>query len=229
MFASERGDNEQARMLLEQAWAEIQIAGNRAAAGNILDSLARVSLLLGDRAAARRHYLDSLHQSTKFGDAINIVECLEGIALLDVAERDPVRAIRLISAANVIRVANNFQAMPHWAGQVNEGLTAARASLGAQAAEAAWKNGAAMSGNEAAQYASGAAPTPVHVDLSPLTSRETQVATLIAEGLTNAEIAKRLRMASRTADAHVEHIRNKLGLRSRSQIALWAHERLGKA
>ncbi|MEA2627943.1 MAG: hypothetical protein QOJ10_403 [Chloroflexota bacterium] len=229
MFVSERGDHEQARTLLEEALAEIQIAGNRAAAGNILDSLARVSLLLGDRAAARRHYLDSLQQSTKFGDAINIVECLEGIALLDVAEREAIRAIRLISAASVLRIANNFQAMPYWAGQVKEGLAAARASLGAPAAEAAWKAGAAMSGNEAIHYASGAAPSPTNIDLNPLTGRETQVATLIAEGLTNAEIAERLRMAARTADAHVEHIRNKLGLRSRTQIAVWAHERLGKA
>jgi DNA-binding NarL/FixJ family response regulator len=55
------------------------------------------------------------------------------------------------------------------------------------------------------------------------------VATLIAEGLTNTEIAARLKMADRTADAHVEHIRNKLGLRTRSQIAVWAHERLTKA
>jgi non-specific serine/threonine protein kinase len=55
------------------------------------------------------------------------------------------------------------------------------------------------------------------------------VATLIAEGLTNSEIAKRLRIADRTADAHVEHIRNKLGLHTRSQIAVWAHERLGRA
>jgi len=53
------------------------------------------------------------------------------------------------------------------------------------------------------------------------------VAQLIAEGLTNPEIAARLKMAERTADAHVEHIRNKLGLRTRSQIAVWAHERLG--
>ncbi|MEA2655576.1 MAG: hypothetical protein QOI23_941 [Chloroflexota bacterium] len=229
MFVSQRGDHEQARTLLEQAWSEIQAAGNRAGAGNILDSLARVSLLLGDRAAARRHYLDSLHRSTKFGDAINLVECLEGIALLDVAEHEATRAIRLISAAKVIRAANNFQAMPYWAGQVNEGLAVARASLGAPAAEAAWKAGAAMSGDEAIHYASGAAPSPTNIDLNPLTGRETQVAILIAEGLTNAGIAERLRIAARTADAHVEHIRNKLGLRSRSQIAVWAHERLGKA
>jgi predicted ATPase/DNA-binding CsgD family transcriptional regulator len=228
MFVSQRGDHEQAKMLLEQAWTEIQIAGIRAAAGNILDSLARVSLLLGDRAAARRHYIEALQLSTRFGDAINLSECLEGIALLDLAERDPSRAVKLISAANVIRTANNFQAMPHWALQVGEGLAAARARLGAQAAEAAWKSGAAMSGNEAARYAGGATSSPVHVDLSPLTGRETQVATLIAEGLTNADIATRLRMASRTADAHVEHIRNKLGLRSRAQIAVWAHQRLGK-
>jgi DNA-binding NarL/FixJ family response regulator len=52
---------------------------------------------------------------------------------------------------------------------------------------------------------------------------------LIAKGLTNPEIASRLHMAERTADAHVEHIRNKLGLRARSQIAVWAHERLGTA
>jgi hypothetical protein len=48
-------------------------------------------------------------------------------------------------------------------------------------------------------------------------------------GLTNSQIAARLKIADRTADAHVEHIHNKLGLRSRSQIAVWAHGRQGKA
>jgi len=81
---------------------------------------------------------------------------------------------------------------------------------------------------EAFDYAIGAQPAPIQANGSPLTGREAQVAVLIADGLTNPEIAKRLRVADRTADAHVEHIRNKLGLRSRSQIAVWAHERLGK-
>lgn len=58
-----------------------------------------------------------------------------------------------------------------------------------------------------------------------LTARELQVAALIAEGLTNSKIAGVLGVASRTVDAHVEHIRNKLGLRSRAQIAVWASER----
>ena len=53
------------------------------------------------------------------------------------------------------------------------------------------------------------------------------MARLVAAGLTNAEAAARLRISDRTVDAHVEHIRNKLGLRTRAQIAVWAHERLG--
>ncbi|WP_030611277.1 ATP-binding protein [Streptomyces sclerotialus] len=51
-----------------------------------------------------------------------------------------------------------------------------------------------------------------------LTNRERQVAALVAEGLTNREIAERLVVSKRTADAHVEHILNKLGLTSRTQI-----------
>lgn len=57
---------------------------------------------------------------------------------------------------------------------------------------------------------------------SPLTPREREVAHLVADGLTNAEIAQRLSVAPRTVDAHVEHIRNKLGFRSRTQIGVWA-------
>jgi pimeloyl-ACP methyl ester carboxylesterase len=56
----------------------------------------------------------------------------------------------------------------------------------------------------------------------PLTARETQVADLIAEGLTNAGIARVLGVSVRTVDAHVEHVRTKLGVRARAQIAVWA-------
>jgi pimeloyl-ACP methyl ester carboxylesterase/DNA-binding CsgD family transcriptional regulator len=55
----------------------------------------------------------------------------------------------------------------------------------------------------------------------PLTARELQVAELVAEGLTNQAIARRLSIAPRTAEAHVENIRRKLGVRSRAQIAAW--------
>ena len=56
---------------------------------------------------------------------------------------------------------------------------------------------------------------------SPLSRREREVAELVAEGMTNAEIADRLTITVRTAEGHVEHIRNKLGFHSRVQIGTW--------
>ncbi|MEU8413123.1 alpha/beta fold hydrolase [Amycolatopsis japonica] len=56
----------------------------------------------------------------------------------------------------------------------------------------------------------------------PLTAREFQVADLIADGFTNAEIARSLGVSVRTVDAHVDHVRTKLGVRARAQIAVWA-------
>jgi pimeloyl-ACP methyl ester carboxylesterase/DNA-binding CsgD family transcriptional regulator len=62
----------------------------------------------------------------------------------------------------------------------------------------------------------------------PLTARELEVAGLVAEGLTNHSIARRLSIRPRTADAHVENIRRKLQVRSRAEIARWVTEhRLG--
>ncbi|HUQ79356.1 MAG TPA: AAA family ATPase [Patescibacteria group bacterium] len=55
----------------------------------------------------------------------------------------------------------------------------------------------------------------------PLTAREFEVARLIAEGMTNAEIAGELAIAPRTAGAHVEHILAKLGVTRRAEIATW--------
>jgi predicted ATPase/DNA-binding CsgD family transcriptional regulator len=55
----------------------------------------------------------------------------------------------------------------------------------------------------------------------PLSRREREVAGLIAEGLTDRAIARRLFISARTAEGHVRQILNKLGFDSRSQIATW--------
>jgi DNA-binding CsgD family transcriptional regulator/sugar lactone lactonase YvrE len=54
-----------------------------------------------------------------------------------------------------------------------------------------------------------------------LSRREREVAALVAEGLSNREIGERLFISERTAEGHVEQIRNKLGFKSRAQIAAW--------
>jgi DNA-binding CsgD family transcriptional regulator len=54
-----------------------------------------------------------------------------------------------------------------------------------------------------------------------LSPREAEVADLVAEGLTNRQIAMRLVISERTAQNHVQHILTKLGFTTRSQIAAW--------
>ena len=60
--------------------------------------------------------------------------------------------------------------------------------------------------------------------LAVLTPREQQVAALVARGLTDREIAEALIITEGTAGSHVGHILNKLGFRSRAQVAAWAAE-----
>lgn len=55
-----------------------------------------------------------------------------------------------------------------------------------------------------------------------LSARELQVAGLVAEGLSNREIAATLTISQRTAANHVQHILGKLGFANRAQIAAWA-------
>lgn len=54
------------------------------------------------------------------------------------------------------------------------------------------------------------------------TKRALEVAELVAEGLTNGEVATRLMISLRTAQGHVEHLLAKLGFISRAQIAAWS-------
>jgi DNA-binding CsgD family transcriptional regulator/tetratricopeptide (TPR) repeat protein/nucleoside-triphosphatase THEP1 len=61
----------------------------------------------------------------------------------------------------------------------------------------------------------------VSPDAGPLSPRELEVAALVAEGLTNKQIADAIFVSQRTAQNHVQHILTKLGLSNRTQIASW--------
>jgi non-specific serine/threonine protein kinase len=56
---------------------------------------------------------------------------------------------------------------------------------------------------------------------SPLTRRESEVAALVARGLTNRQVATELVISEGTVSVHLEHIFSKLGFRSRAQLAVW--------
>ncbi|MFI9408598.1 response regulator transcription factor [Nocardia gamkensis] len=77
----------------------------------------------------------------------------------------------------------------------------------------------------ATDYALGDQPTAAPRGRAELTTREKEVAELVADGLTNRAIASRLHVSPRTTQGHAEHILTKLGFTSRAQIAAWVAQR----
>jgi DNA-binding NarL/FixJ family response regulator len=102
----------------------------------------------------------------------------------------------------------------------------AAAALGATRFEADFEAGRGLDRDTALGLALGkpahiAAAAPADADAGLLAKRETDVARLIADGLTNKQIGTRLFISERTVDSHVRSILNKLGINSRAQIAAW--------
>jgi serine/threonine-protein kinase PknK len=108
-----------------------------------------------------------------------------------------------------------------------DALTRIRADLPAARVDTALAEGAALTPDRATAYAlhdEWTSPPP-SAPRCVLTPREAEVAVLVAQGLTNPQIASRLHVSTRTVGTHLEHIRAKLDLPSRAQIAVWATSR----
>ncbi|RZL84481.1 MAG: tetratricopeptide repeat protein [Rhodococcus sp. (in: high G+C Gram-positive bacteria)] len=156
--------------------------------------------------------------------------CIEALAWISLAQRDALRAAVLMGAANGL--ARPLGSSP----VIHSNLIAyheecdrkSRERLGDKAFAAAHRNGEQLGFDAAIAYAlheKQPATSTTKTDASTrLTKRERQVASLIADGLTNQAIADRLVISPRTAQGHVEHILAKLGFTSRTQVAAWVVE-----
>ena len=227
MIESAMGRIDEALSHAEAGLAAAQEAHDRFTYANVLDTVGRIYFRVGRHKAAWDSWREAITISAEFEDTMNIADCLEGVALLAMAASDAERAVVLVSAAEAVRTATGAERTAEWAADVDESRARAVKRLGPAATEAAFRRGAAMTLQQAVAYALRETSRERRDGHVRLTDREVQVAQLIAEGLTNAEVGGRLRISGRTVDAHVEHIRNKLGLRTRAQIAVWARERLG--
>ena len=103
--------------------------------------------------------------------------------------------------------------------------------IGPKAFDAAFARGRAMTIGEGVAFAVAgtARPEPpaaaARTEPYPvLTGRQLEIARLVADDLTNRQIAARLFLSERTVETHVTNILNKLGLSSRVQISRWVAE-----
>lgn len=233
-IANYGGEYTLARSLAEESLVIRQVLGNRWAIGSTLNNMAVASLNLGDCASAWSLYRESLVIWRKLGDRWRIAQALDGFAGVAACQSQPDRAIRLAGAAAALRESIRAPLPRPLRTVLERWLEPARQTLSEEAYATAWVEGRAMGLEQAIAYAL-ASPAGQNADITAekpaiaaqryvLTSREREVAILVARGWTNRQIAEELVISERTVEAHVANIFNKLGLASRIQIAAWALE-----
>lgn len=151
---------------------------------------------------------------------------IETLAWLAAANGDAIRAATLLAAAaEVARTAGCTPVIfPALWSYHEECIDAVSMTLTAAELESARRRAHSFTLAEATAFALGESLADNHSDgrqSAGLTKRESEVAALVAQGMTNKAIAAKLFISQRTVHGHVEHILSKLAFTSRTQIAAW--------
>jgi non-specific serine/threonine protein kinase len=218
--------------LCEQCASRCQEAGEQWALGIAAWVRGGARWLSGDNEAAMEDALASLLIKESLGDRRAMTMCLDLIAVLlaargDAGQGDFVRAAELRGAGDAMweTLSAPPQLGPAYAAIRTGCADRCREALGGERFEAAHRRGMAKSLAEAIAVARGEAPAAVPLEPKPLTRREREIASLVAKGLGNREIAGQLFLSKRTVDSHLEHIFAKLSITSRTQLANWVISR----
>jgi non-specific serine/threonine protein kinase len=127
------------------------------------------------------------------------------------------RAAWLFGAAEALREAVGAFVLPLYRAEYDRGVAATRAGLDEAAFSAAWSEGLAMTPEQAVEYSLEPSPaTPQLRNIAELSTREVEVLGLVAEGLTDPQVADRLYLSPRTVGQHLRSIYQKLGVPSRA-------------
>ncbi|MGH3860558.1 LuxR C-terminal-related transcriptional regulator [Actinokineospora sp.] len=218
------GDIEGARAALKRMVDLCESHGEQFHRAMAMFGVTMVEVDFGDveRAAeaARDGLAADLVMDNTFGETFH----LESMAWVADRQGDHTRAATLFGAAarlwaDLGTSADAAVSLPH---RVHE--ASARKALGS-GFDKTFAAGRAMSAAERRRFALGTTAVPAPAEESPLTQREAEIAKLVAEGMSNNDIAAKLVIARRTADTHVGNILTKLGFTSRAQIAAWVVRR----
>ncbi|MBC6456401.1 ATP-binding protein [Actinomadura sp. HBU206391] len=224
-----RGDLEGAVERCLRCLVICRARGDGTLQGHVLNLLAGAEWNGGERAPAAAHACEAVRLWRTSPDPVTLARAVELLAWIAEADGDAERAAVLLGASHELRRAHGADAMSRSAPHPSHDacVERTRQALGDTAHEAAFQRGAGLTVEQVVAQALGETPRPGATGRHggpPLSPRESQVAELVAEGLSNRQIAERLVVAKRTVDAHLEHILAKLGFSSRTRIAAWVIE-----
>jgi predicted ATPase/class 3 adenylate cyclase/DNA-binding CsgD family transcriptional regulator len=237
--ALELGDATRALSLCEQSLAMFRAQGDRFGVAAAQCTLGRLALKRGALDEALRLFEQSGAEYADLAHLDGRAACLEGTAATAFAQGAVARAVQLLAAAAALREAAGAPLAPLPQREQAQLLAAARTTLGEGAWDAAWREGWAtpldapmQTVQTAACDGPGAAEAPREppaqqqkpVYPAGLTAREVEVLALVAQGMTDTQVAKALVVSPRTVNAHLSSIYSKLGVTSRTAAARFAFE-----
>jgi len=182
----------------------------------------------GDFHQAKPPLTEGLGIARQLDDRVAQCHLLGALGCCAASARQPRLAAQLFGATESLRAEAGASISAGLAPALARATKPVTAALGATRYQAEFAAGQHLSRDAAARLALGeaapaAAGSPAEPDAAGvLRPRETDVARLVAEGLSNKEIGARLFISERTVESHVRNIMNKLGFNSRAQIAGWA-------
>jgi non-specific serine/threonine protein kinase len=224
-----RGDHRRAKRLAERGLALSREVGERQTITSALYTLAILAQTERDHERAKDLFEEGLNLSAELGNDADIAHCLEGLASIAAAEGTIVRAARLWGAEEALLEkieAAVYTYVPDRSLHQSQ-VVAARSQLEEKAFEVAWEEGRTMKPEQAIEYALDRSTTP---EAAPetypagLSAREVEVLRLVAQGMTNAEVAEELFISSRTVSWHLGAIYRKLGFNSRTEATRFVVE-----
>ncbi|WP_284741665.1 LuxR C-terminal-related transcriptional regulator [Amycolatopsis sp. RTGN1] len=188
-------------------------------------------LRFGNRQRATRMLRDALSQQRAIGDQWGPVWSVEALAWAAAAMGEFEYAAWLFGAADQMRKLTGavMSGLRTFAEQRAVAERLVRSVLTPQQYSAAYRQGSLLTWDEALTLAlHRRAPDPRQAASrstssagATLSRRETEIAKLIAEGLSNPDIASKLVISARTVEKHVSNILTKIGLNNRQQVAAW--------